>query len=453
MAEPTITVPTTGTDPKVATKEGLEAQVNAALKENYDNIEEYKVAAQETFDAQAIEDSGLWARGAELQTRTIGIATVPNLKVGLREVAPDEVDFALNVIRGRWADNGLPWEADGRYSELALLPETIDVDGQQVVVTAWSFNLCPLVGYYKETGAAWPVPGEGGFPQMVVETEAELVTVYHKTGDADQPTYIEHPVEHYVDAAANTDVWRTHEMYEATRLGDGTFLRGQQVIQTSEVETAVKITGKIDFAGGRFHGNEEMQTTPIWLVNGVQFDPADGVTYLPERLELITTTRLFTPGETNETKYDPKGAAFMELSKVFRWDEDFYTIRHHVKELTSGDTLEFGFFGMLPIIRDDGGTQITHTAVREPYWLPEDVSASGFPQVETTASKVKIWGDRYAGEITATLGWDDPSRLTYVRNATQYNKVYPGFFRNDTHALSAGTEYDTEINFTVDILE
>lgn len=425
--------------------------------ENVDNTSDadkpISTAQQAALDGQALEDRSLWSRGAELQARTIGIATVPNLKVGLREVAPDEVDFALNVIRGRWSDNGLPWEADGRYSELALLPETIDVNGQEVVITAWSFNLCPLTGYYKETGAAWPVPGEGGFPEMVVKTEADLVTVYHKTGDADQPTYIEQPVEHLVDASRNTDVWRTNEMYASTRLGDGTFLRGEQIIQTSEVETAVKITGAADHAGGGAHGNEELQAAAIWLINGTVFDPADGVTYICKELALIQTTRLFNPGTVFADRFNPKGAPFMELSKLYTWDaENFYTIRHHVKELTSGDTLDFAFFGMLPIIRDEGGTQITHTAVREPYWLPEDVSVSGFPQVETTASRGKIWGDVYSGEIIVTEGWTDPSRIFWVRNAAQYNKLYASFFADGTYTMT-GAEYDTEVILKVGIKE
>lgn len=44
MAAPTISLPTTGTDPKVAAKGELESTVNAALEVNYDNIEAHKAA-------------------------------------------------------------------------------------------------------------------------------------------------------------------------------------------------------------------------------------------------------------------------------------------------------------------------------------------------------------------------------------------------------------------------
>lgn len=50
MTAPNVSLSTTGTDPKIATEEDLEGQINAALQENYDNIEAHKA---ETSGQQA----------------------------------------------------------------------------------------------------------------------------------------------------------------------------------------------------------------------------------------------------------------------------------------------------------------------------------------------------------------------------------------------------------------
>lgn len=46
----------------------------------------------------------------------------------------------------------------------------------------------------------------------------------------------------------------------------------------------------------------------------------------------------------------------------------------------------------------------------------------------------------------------DPCRLVYVDNRTAYNKIYPGFFRGNTHSLT-GAEYDVESAFRITIQE
>lgn len=48
MAKPSISIPTAGTDPRIATKENLEAEVNEALGQNYDEIE----GTKEALDAE-----------------------------------------------------------------------------------------------------------------------------------------------------------------------------------------------------------------------------------------------------------------------------------------------------------------------------------------------------------------------------------------------------------------
>lgn len=403
------------------------------------------------------EDAAIWGRQSDADFRSSALIAIPNLRIGMREIEPEIVSYDLCVTDGRWADTGLPWSADGRHDGLVTLPETItDNAGSIIVVTLWSYDLCPLSGYYRDSGVPWPSNASDTYPPMVVKTAASLVTVYMKAGAADRPTYIRHPMEHYVDAARNIDVWRTNQPSEATRQSDGSFLVGQKIIQNSEVDTAIKLTGRIDFSGGKMHGNEEMTSAVVWLVDGVQIDPSAGLTYAPHRLELIQKTQLYDPGTATETQYSPRGTAYVELTKRHRWQDGEYGIRTHVRELVSdGTTVNTAFFLMVPIMRldtADDTTQITHTAARSPYYDIEDVSAVDFTKVETTSDRVLVWGDRYAAEWRAIEGWSDASRLVYVDNRAMYNKIYPGFFRNDTFALT-GAEYDVESAFRITIQE
>lgn len=407
--------------------------------------------------AQA-EDVEIWGRQSELSTRTAPIVALPTLPVGLREIEPTQVSYDLCVTEGRWSDTGLPWAADGRYDGTVLLPETITDDvGAVIVVTLWSYDLCPLAGYYADTGAPWLADAVDVLPEMMVETAVDQVIIYTKSGAADRPTYVQHRMEHYVDAARNIDVWRTDQPSEARRRSDGTFEVVQRIFQNSEVDSAIQLTGRIDFSGGKMHGNEEMTRTPIWMIDGVQIDPAAGLTYAPHRVELIQTTRMYDPGAAAETQYVPRGAAFVELTKRHRWQDGEYLLRTHVKELYVDGltTVLRAAFLMAPIMRidtADGVTQITHSAMRPPYYGIEDVSDELFTTVKTTADRVVVWGDRYAVEWRAIEGWSNPHRVVYVDNRTAYNKIYPWFFYGSTHSLT-GAEYDVESAFRITIQE
>lgn len=443
-----------------AVRQALTTSVSNLATDLSDEVTRAETAIEAEVARAKDEETALWDQQSATDARTAPIVTLPTVPIGLREIEPTRVSYDLCVTEGRWSDTGLPWAVDGRFDGTALLPETItDEFGAQIVVTLWSYDLCPLTGYYASSGDTWPVDVVTVYPEMVVETSADEVVIYYKSGSADRPTYIQHRMEHYVDAARNTDVWRTNQPSEARRLADGSFEVVQRIIQDSEVDTAVKLMGNVDLSGGKFHGNEEMTREPVWMIDGVQIDPADGLTYAPHRVELLQQTQLYDPGTTVENQFSPVGPAIMELTKRHRWQNGEYGIRTHVKELVTdpSKTIEFAYFLMCPIMRLDTADnpptiQITHTVAREPYYELEDVSAGGFTKIATTADRLLIWGDRYAAEWYAIDGWDDPSRIIYVDNRTSYNKIYASFFRNGAHALS-GAEYDVESAFKITIKE
>lgn len=395
----------------------------------------------------------------DIAQRTNGVAVLPPVTLGMRAINPTELSFDLRVTRGEWADTGLPWSSDGRYAGLALLPDVLEIGGRAVSVTHWSFDLRPVSGVYLDTGSLWPPTAsadQASYPPVVVKTSGTEVNIYRKAGSATSPTYTQWHMIYQDVTARNCRVWRTDRVFEATYLGDGNFAQGRKIVQASEVETAVNINGAYDFAGGYIHGNEELTGPAIWLADGAQFDPADELTVFCDRVELIQPTQLFLPGGTSGTVFVPKGAAFASLVKQASWTRDAYSLKTRLTELTSGLAVKYAFLGMLPIQRiddTDGTTQITHTAIRNPLWVAEDVSTADFGPTETTANEVRIWGDRYGASLRVLAGWTDPSRLTYVDDRPAYNKVYASFYRNNTHITAAGAVLDAEVQITLNIME
>lgn len=382
---------------------------------------------------------------------------IPPFSLNRRQLVAEALSFDLRPMRGYWLDTKLPWQADGAYDRTVSFPDTIVVDGKKIRVSLWSFDLRPLAGVELETGKVWPpiAPPEAGnaFPEMVVTTSAALVTTYFKSGNANDPTYIAWPMERVISAARNTDVWRSGRAYEATRTDAGSFTFVQHLWLDSEVETAIQIAGAYDHAGGKAHGNEEMTEAAIWLIDGVEINPSDGTTYLPGKVELVLKTRMFQPGMTSGAQFSPKGDAFVALVKFITLENGRYSIRHHVEELKASLGIQYGFFGMCPIARVDGAMQITHTAMREPLFAKEDVSAESHAIIEDKSERVKIWGNRYSADLRILDGWTDPSRLVFVDNRPNYNKIYPGFFRGGTHVTAAGAKYMTEISIVLSIKE
>lgn len=385
-------------------------------------------------------DSGLpWAATGEYD-RVIPVAEIA---YGWRTLRVREWSYDLTPAAGAWADTGLPWDSTGQYDRVIPVSE-IDVDGRTLLVELWSYDLRPVRSVWADTGEPGP-EAEGAasaYPPMLVDVvDAGTINIYLKRGRPSSATYLQWRLRLLDNPAINGNVWRTDEVYVCTRTLAGVVTVGQQVFTGGEVETAIFPSGAIDFAGGELHGNEELSGTPLLLVDGAQTAISAG-TYECAAMELYQTSDFLTPGSTQETKFVPKGAAFVTLYKRWRFTPAGLSFSARVVPQASV-TIATGFIGMAPLTRPLG-----QIAIRPPYYAPEDVSFVGAPEPKTNSRNVQISGPAWGTSLTATGYWTATSE-TWVRSAiSAYTKGYLDVLKGT--AIVPGTELDASFELTID---
>lgn len=110
-------------------------------------------------------------------------------------------------------------------------------------------------------------------------------------------------------------------------------------------------------------------------------------------------------------------------------------------EFAVSATLAYGYLAMLTVEREDYQNpdyNITTAAHRAPYWYSENISDSGFGEIEDKSHYIKLSGpNRHGFEVEVIEGWDKPGRSLKVSNAPTYNKVYFDFF-GENYTTSIG---------------
>ena len=387
------------------------------------------------------------ARGGEdsLADRLAAIAasTLP--------VASPEETYRAAVANKVVAPNAYGIALDARVP-MVMAVDPVVISGRLIVPTVLSFDLRVVDGYWLDTGQPM---GDRAInnPAVVVKVSAGRIDMYFQSS-SDPAVYINWVLRNTVAPARNADIWSTRGVWEAARSADGSFVQGMQIMaDPSELETAIKFAGKADFVGGNLHGNEELTSFRMHL-DGVEVDHTIVATYEPRLIEFFQATDMFEPGTTSETVWSPKGPHIMECWKRWSFASHNGGVRlvlgHYIEHVVDGFTVDFAYFGMVPIERvssDDGATQITDTAARDPKFVTEDVSETGHTEISTSTRSIAIWGSRYRATCTPTRGWTDPSRRMRVSNASAYNKIYPSYWIGST--TDDGSPWDVET--TIDL--
>jgi len=376
-----------------------------------------------------------------------GAFLVAEIAIGLRTLLIEEWSYDLRPLRGAWRDTGLPWDASGIYDG-AIPAQSITIDGRSIRVLELSYDLHPIAGRYEDTDEPWPAASlpdaATALPPMVVTVvDTSSIDIYIKRGRAAGQTYMQWRLRLANDPARNANVWRTNTVYECTRAADGTVTLGAQVFSGGEVETAILLPGKIDYAGGLLHGNEEMVGTPRILIDGAETAIAAG-SYECSAFELYQTSDFLVPGTTTETKYIPKGDAFLRMHKRWRFTpEAGLNFRARVVPLEDA-TPDLGFMGMAPFTDPFG-----QKAIRPPYWVPENVAAEADPEIKTNDREIQIYGDTWSVYLRHYGYWSETSQIWVQPGAVGSVKGYADALRGT--ALTTGTELDVE--FTINLLK
>lgn len=296
---------------------------------------------------------------------------------------------------------------------------------------AYPIRFPPVVG-------STPLPAHdyyGGYDpdEVVVDVNSGGVDIYMKGSSPSSDKYIKYEMLNSVNASIGCDVWRLHKAYEATRTGEKSFTEGQDLLNGGENETAIKITGKIDFMGGAAHGDEEKTSVKL-LIDGAVQSLTNYTTYRCRKCEFFQTSELFEPHTAT-----PQSTVVAHAYKRWVYEggelELFQTI-----DWDAAVTLSQTYLTMLSIYRDDGSVTVTDKGFRSFEYAEEDISTSGFTMTFTDSKIAKASGpDGYSAEVEILEGWDKTNRRFNFSNAAQYNKFYFDF---------TGSSYTTTIGET-----
>lgn len=287
-----------------------------------------------------------------------------------------------------------------------------------------------------------------GLPPVEVVTSANAVDINIRQYGS---TYVQWRMRRIVFPARVADVWRVLGVYDVTRIGAGLYTPVQELFNTGEVEMAIAILGKQELIGGTTHGGE-MLTNFYCLLDGAEFDHTVAGVRPCNRIEFFQRANMFEPGPSGGVAWPADPAQVGANARHWRFDRDGLTLGNYVVWNTAGFGIVHSYFGLSPMRRFNDPVQITHTAARAPLWEPVDMTNVLAEEAYTPASAVKVWGDRYAVDTSATRGWDRPSRNVWVRSHAAYNKIYYDFHGGDGPATGPTPVGDTtEVNTVWDV--
>jgi hypothetical protein len=299
------------------------------------------------------------------------------------------------------AESDLIYIGSGNYGDLSVDPKGVIVQGINLATGL------PIV-----TGG-----GGGGLldPSLIIITRsANNLYIHFPQADG---TYVRPRFTRLTNAGQNSDVWQVNGIDHAS-LSGGSSSTIQSVCDTGQVEIALSREGDEGsfFMGGNAHGNDEMLADPLMMVDGVAVDITTGTeTITCKLLEIFQASNLLSPD-------DPLTVV---AKRYTRWmfEDGWLDLTNH---LIFEAEVEFRimYLAMLSLRRLDGATQITDQAVRSPLFYPaEDVSGS-HSAVYTDAPHIKVWGDKYGGEVEILEGWDDANRESWISSGVNRNKLY-----------------------------
>ena len=383
---------------------------------------------------------------AAVQTMSNAFGYVYPVSVGGRLLQPTVLSYDLYVIEGVWLDTLEP------YSPLApVIPDAADaitmadsyrmispisVGGRLIQPTILSFDLYVISGVYLDTGELFGGGAASSAQDMSgriwVEQTPTRIRLFRK-GVGEK--YICRQISYHDIPAKNCRVWHLDGAWEATRVS-GAFVLGLAIINSGEVETAVRQALKNDFMGADDHGNE-LNSDAFLLIDGARRSLNATASYACERLELFQASNLHevANGANSTVDFSTVGQVMVKMYKRWLFDASLpsrFALTQDFEPQVNFTTHEYGsvFLAMWPMYRlGPTGVQISKEAARAPRFAREDVSVPGFAEIETKTDEIMLWGDTgYGARVKIDEGWTQPGRRAWVRNVSTYNKLYFDFY-------------------------
>lgn len=245
---------------------------------------------------------------------------------------------------------------------------------------------------------------------------------------------------------SNYDVWRLNGVNEYKRIGNKDFKFQREIVTSGEWELAIEEVGANDFIGGSVHG-DEINTFVSLKVDGEEKEIGKYLNTEADNVVIKVESDLF---RDNTMITDLEKVA--THNKTYTFNAEGLVLE---QEVIFDESLQINrsFLGMLPIIRNKNGEQITDTFIINDEETKHDVS--GEDERETfQANKVTIFGEDSG--VSATVEILDRSHNIsnnfYVSRSSDYNKLY-FTFANNGYITDVGEVWKQKTKYEIDIVE
>ncbi|WP_226018394.1 hypothetical protein [Novosphingobium sp. FKTRR1] len=363
----------------------------------------------------------------------------PAVTVNGRKVQPTVMSY------DRYVSEGIYLDTMAQYRPLELDPTNavalaknyynvppITFGGRQLQPIAMSFDRYVTLGTYSDTGEIYAPGISGGATDRSLMQVNQTPTGFSIFIAGAVTRWTEYVFLHETGTASGGayDVWHLKGAWDTALTGFAPSRQQQLLRSDAEVETAVWATaaGASNFVGGAVHGAQVLSSA-VMLVDGKVTSLNQTASYTARRIEVFQQSVLYAYGSGNSVKL---------LDLYTRWVFEGGDIRigFAVQWPASPAQVQQTYFGILPVFRTQGSgpsgagsaVEIVTTGRRSPLFLPEDLSTSGYTEVDTTAEEMIGYGaGGYEFRLRKTRGWTYSGRLSYYAPTVQ-NKFYQNVY-------------------------
>lgn len=285
--------------------------------------------------------------------------------------------------------------------------------------------------------------------KIFVESDGEgEIFVYVKGSKGGSNKYIGYQLNHLTkelnkeEEVSNYNLWKINGAGEYSRDVLDTFRLRTEVVRSGEWEMALWERGATDFVGGSAHGDEVMTSVQAFM-DGKEISLDEAIDIETDNFEIKTISDVY---RDNTITSEPE--VIGEHHKIYTFNKDGLSLEQSVS-FNQPVLMYRPYLTMLPILRDKDGEQITdtYTANDKEY----DISTDQFEEEYMESEKATVFGKESG--ISATVEITDKNVNTptifHVANASNYNKLYFAFTRDDFQ-VNAGDEWKQTTLYDID---
>ncbi len=278
-------------------------------------------------------------------------------------------------------------------------------------------------------------------------TENSLNLYFRKGGENEYIHYLLENKKKSLDkneTASNYDIWNIISVSHVKATKYGGFRNINQIVSDGEWFFAAREEKANDFIGGHHHGDDHFKDVEI-TIDGKDVD----MTQKGEYKDFTELKLSYTSEVSRDNTVFNSGEPVIERKNEVLITGDLVTSNQKV-EFLDDIQLQYLYLTMLPILRNNGGSQITSSV--NFHGKTYDVSKSGFKHADLQfkpGDEILISGDTYRAKVNVKIQQEQYTTKLLASNSEAYNKLYFSVINENTD-FAKGDIINATSNFMIE---